>query len=123
MIFDFHELTRLKADIEREAHQIVSETGAVVKKGAMNVKTDWRSNAAASSGRHARLYPATIDFDMKSDLEAEIGPQKRGQGNLGHLLEYGTATSGPHDDGKRAADKEEPRFEKELEKLSDRLLR
>ena len=123
MIFDFHELTRLKADIEREAHQIVSETGAVVKKGATNIKTDWRSNAAASSGVHAAQYPATINFDMKGDLEAEIGPDKRGQGNLGNLLEYGSVKNPPHSDGKRAADKEEPRFEKELEKLSDRLLR
>ncbi len=123
MIIDFHELTQLKSDIEREAHDIVSKTGAVVKKGAVNVKNDWRRNASASSGRHARQYPGTIDFDMKSDMEAEIGPQKRGQGNLGHLLEYGTATSGPHWDGKRAADEETPKFEKELEKLSDRLLR
>lgn len=123
MIFDFHELLQLKSDIDRETHAIVSKTGAVVKKGAMNVKTDWRSNAAASSGRHARKYPATIDFDMKGELEAEIGPRKYGQGNLGHLLEYGTATSGPHNDGKRAADKEEPKFAKELDKLSDRILK
>lgn len=121
--FDFHQVTQLRADIDREANTIMSKTSAVVKKGAVNIKRDWRSNAAQSAGAHASGYPSTINFDMSGQLEAEIGPNKAGQGNLGNLLEYGSVRNGPHDDGKRAAEAEGPKFEREIEKLSDRLLK
>nr|WP_119589186.1 hypothetical protein [Streptomyces scabiei] len=79
---------------------------AVVARGALNVKNAWRANATASSGRHARLYPASISYDMRphpTGASAEIGPDKgRPQGSLGNLLEFGSVNNPPHMDGARA---------------------
>jgi hypothetical protein len=79
---------------------------AVVARGALNVKNGWKANAAASSGRHARLYPNSISYDMRphpTGASAEIGPDKtRPQGALGNLLEFGSVKNPPHMDGARA---------------------
>lgn len=52
-------------------------------------------------------------------VEAEIGPEKGGQGNLGHILEYGTAKSPPHAHLGPALDREAPDFVAYLAKLLD----
>ncbi|MGA4864104.1 hypothetical protein ACPB9J_15805 [Streptomyces lavendulocolor] len=79
---------------------------AVVARGALNVKNGWKANAVASSGRHARLYPNSISYDMRphpTGASAEIGPDKtRPQGALGNLLEFGSSKNPPHMDGARA---------------------
>lgn len=87
---------------------------AVVSRGALNVKNGWRSNATASAGRHAKLYPSSITYDMKphpTGASAEIGPDKGlPQGPLGNLLEFGSVHNPPHMDGARALAAEEPAF-------------
>lgn len=79
---------------------------AVVSRGALNVKRGWQANATATAGQHARLYPASISYDMKphpTGAQAEIGPDKtRPQGALGNLLEFGSVKNPPHNDGGRA---------------------
>lgn len=98
---------------------------AVVARGALNVKNGWRANAVASSGRHARLYPSSISYDMKSHptgAAAEIGPDKsRPQGALGNLLEYGSSKNPPHFDGARALAAEEPAFMLHVAAIAERL--
>lgn len=104
------DLTTLAADLLASAAQAPKQAASVVAKGALNVKTQARSNAAVSAGAHAKLYPGTITYDMSATgLSAEIGPEARGQGNLG-VLEYGSAHNPPHRDLGRALDVEEPRF-------------
>jgi hypothetical protein len=102
------------------------ELAAVVRKGALNVKNDWRANATSSAGRHARLYPASIGYDMTQEPDgasAEIGPDKgRPQGALGNLLEFGSANNPPHNDGGRALDAEEPRMVAAVEAVATRLV-
>lgn len=109
----------LIADVQRAGSEaMVREVEKVVKRGAMNIKRDWRDNAKASSGQHARAYPYSISFDGPDrvgtrEIVAVIGPDKdKSQGALGNLLEYGDggAKNPPHNDGKRAADKEQDRF-------------
>jgi hypothetical protein len=113
------DLTDLYADLKRAGSEVmVREVEAVVKRGAMNIKRDWRDNAKATSGSHARAYPFSISFDGPdrvgaNEIVAVIGPDKdKPQGALGNLLEYGDggAKNPPHNDGKRAADKEQDRF-------------
>ena len=122
MNIDTSELDALRADLLNEGSTIGRKVHAVMKKAAVNIKQEWRSNAAASSGRHAAGYPSTITFDERSEQEIIIGPEKRGQGNLGAILEYGSVHNPPHNDGKRAADKEEPNLEREIEKLTEKFL-
>lgn len=112
-------LEALTADLRRAGSEAMKrEVEGVVKRGAMNIKRDWRDNAKATSGSHARAYPYSISFDGPdrvgaNEIVAVIGPDKdKPQGALGNLLEYGDggAKNPPHNDGKRAADKEQDRF-------------
>lgn len=114
-------LTGLVRVLERAAAEITPKAVAVVAKGALNVKNEARKNAQASAGTHAKLYPGTITYDpTDGGLAAEIGPEKRGQGNLGPILEYGNggAKNPPHRDLGRALDVEEPRFLAEAAKIA-----
>lgn len=111
------DLDSLAAQLRRAGSEaIVREVEAVVKRGAVNIKKDWRKNAKESAGTHARAYPYSIDFDGPDRrpghvVEAEIGPDKgKRQGALGNLIEYGSVNNPPNNDGKRAADKEHDKF-------------
>lgn len=99
----------------------------VVARGALNVKNDWRNNATQSAGRHARLYPGSISYDLDSvpgGATAQIGPDKaRPQGALGNLLEYGSANNAGHNDGGHALDAEEPRMVAAVEAVAEQLTR
>lgn len=115
------EMTRAAADVDRRARLVVA-------RGALNIKNDWRNNARATAGRHARLYPLSIGYDPPAvvpgvGVSAVIGPDKdRPQGALGNLLEYGSARNPPHNDGGRALLAEEPRFIAAVEQLGGELL-
>lgn len=112
-------LGAIARDLAAAAATAPVQAAAVVAKGAINVKDEARRNATASSGTHAALYPATIGYDITAGgLAAEIGPARRGQGNLGPILEYGVnGHNPPHRDLGRALDSEEPRFLAEAAKL------
>ena len=107
-------LAALAADLRAAARGAPKTAHAVVKRGAVNVKRDWRANAKGSAGAHARHYPSSIAFDITPPADvvvAEIGADKTlRQGPLGNLLEYGSRNSPPHNDGGRALRAEEPRF-------------
>jgi len=117
--FDMRDVRRLERHLVRAVPRARRDARAVTMRGAVNIKRDWRSNARASSGRHAPHYPGTIGFDFAAygpDLwMATIGPDKGGpQGALGNILEYGSVKNPPHRDGGRALDAEEPLFEAQM---------
>jgi hypothetical protein len=89
----------------------------IVSKGALNIKTDWRT--ATSGLRHAPAFPASITYDLTAGLDqisAEIGPDKElPQGPLGNLLEYGSSKNPPMLAGAQALAAEEPKFYAALE--------
>ncbi|MEU3665748.1 hypothetical protein [Streptomyces virginiae] len=125
MTADVRALVQLAVAFERNIPEAERAMVAVVTRGALNVKNDWRDNARASSGRHARLYPGSISYDVKlipGGAEAEIGPDKdKPQGPLGNLLEFGSVNNGPHNDGGRALLVEEPRFVAQVAAITERL--
>jgi hypothetical protein len=125
MTADIRELYQLANAFERNIPEAERGMAAVVARGALNVKNGWRDNAIASSGRHARLYPYSISYDVQpfpGGAQAEIGPDKgRPQGALGNLLEYGSSKNRPHNDGGRALLAEAPRFAAQVELLTVRL--
>ena len=120
------DLDDLSRDLHRAAKEAREVAHGVVKRGAVNVKRDWRSNATRSAGRHARRYPYSIGFDVTTGtaaIVAEIGPDKAAvQGPLGNLLEFGSTNNPPHNDGGRALRAEETRFHAALEKAIGDLL-
>jgi hypothetical protein len=117
-------LGQLARELELAAAEAPVKAAALVAKGAEHVKDAARRNAEKSSGEHAKLYPKTIGIDLDlGGLSAEIGPAKEGQGNLGHILEYGSVKYGgvhnpPHRDLGRALDAEEPLFLAEAAKMA-----
>jgi hypothetical protein len=125
MTADVRELVQLAVALERNIPEAERGMAAIVTRGALNVKNDWRDNARASAGRHARLYPGSISYDVTpipGGAQAEIGPDKdKPQGPLGNLLEFGSVNNPPHNDGGRALLAEEPRFAAQVAALTDRL--
>lgn len=127
MTADTSELGILSARIARAGAEVEREAAAVVARGALNIKNEWRANAIRTAGRHARAYPYSIGYDPHplpgGGARAVIGPDKAlVQGPLGNILEYGTARQGGHNDGGRALAAETPRFLAQVERLGGELL-
>lgn len=62
-------------------------------------------------------YANTITHEVqigKRQIEVVVGPEKRGQGKLGHILERGSASSPPHAHLGPSLDLEGPRAERAL---------
>ena len=122
---DAHEVFDLAGVLGVAGDFATKDAVAVVKRGAQNIKTDWR---AASQGiKHAPRYPRSIGYDVierTNNVEAVIGPDDSpgNQGFLGPILEFGGAHNAPRNDGGMALDAEEPRFVEELSKLPGRTI-
>lgn len=115
---DASDVNQLVAELETKAQRVGADAAAVVRKGALNVKTDARRFASGLA--HAPVYPYSIGYDIVGDgrfgsIAAEIGPDKaKPQGALGNILEYGTVNNAPFAHLGPALDIEGPRFEKAL---------
>lgn len=123
--FDMRDVRRLERHLARSIPRVRKDARAVTMRGALNVKNNWRANAAQTSGKHAKHYPRTVGFDFAAygpDLfMAIIGPDKGGvQGPLGAILEYGSVKNPPHNDGGRALAAEMPQFLAQMELLAAR---
>lgn len=116
-------LAGMAASLAAAAAAAPVEAAAVVAKGLLNVKDGARRNATASSGTHAKKYPGTITYGPDPDgLGGEVGPERRGQGHLGPILENGSVHNPPHRDLGRALDAEEPRFLLEAARIGSKWL-
>ena len=113
---------QVSAMLGRASREIIDEAHKVVKRGAVNIKEAMREDANES--RYFRRIARYIDFDQVG-LSAEIGPNKRGAGNLANIAYFGGAHGGGGTvrDPQRAADEEAPRFEKALAQIAERLLK
>lgn len=123
--FDMRDVRRLQRHLVRGIPRARRDTRAVVARGALNIKKEWRKNARQSAPKHAPQYPRTIAFDVLTfgpdQVLAIIGPDKSGaQGALGNLLEYGSVKNPPHNDGGRALVNEVPRFEAQMALILER---
>jgi hypothetical protein len=120
---DFHEIETLIAQIDgagvRAAHDIAAELNDVGRE----IRDDARQFAPGAHGGVARHYPATITHEIVDGGTAvEIGPEKGGQGSLGHIFEYGTAHSAPQAHLGPALDRSEPTLAPRLAEAASRSL-
>lgn len=92
---------------------------AALGKTAFGMKEGWRSIAGSASGRRAKGYPWSIDYEVRGDFpsyEAEIGPNLGGQGSLGILEDApGGVKSAPQKARPRLLKSGEKDFERGLD--------
>lgn len=114
----------LQKDMLRAVTRAPAETTAVVAKGALNIKNDWRRRW--SGHPHIKAIPRFINYDIWPGpfaTSAEIGPVKNSpQGPLAALIEYGSVNNPPIPGGAPALDAEAPKFEAAIAALAERLL-
>lgn len=119
-------LAKLAADLRKAGEKAERDSRAVVKRGAFEIKKQWKRNYEASEMYFkAPHYTKTITYDIlvgAGVTHAEIGPDKGlKQGALGNLIEFGSLNNDPQNDGGRALNAETPAFEREMSKLGDML--
>lgn len=124
-----HGLDEIAADLSKASLTAGIEAAKVTAVGARKIRDDARRFAAGIA--HAPNYPRTITYDLTVEragtggyIEAEIGPDKdlvvgggnyRTPGNLGNILEYGTARNAPQAHLGPAFDREVPNWLEHLE--------
>lgn len=119
---DFEELRRLERDLGRAADGIAPQVQGVMKNGAGKIKSQMRSEMAASP--HFKAAARSIDYDVKAErdaIEIEIGPDKSmggGEGALANIAYFGTPKGGGGvPDPQLALDAESPVIERFLEEI------
>lgn len=95
MEVDDREVRQLVSDLGKVEAVVVPKIRAIVQKTMVDTKRDLQ--AEASGVKHAPALPSTITYDtreLRSGIEAEIGPRTGGTGSLA-LLYYGNSRTGP----------------------------
>lgn len=115
-------LDQLTADLAAASRMVQVRAPLVLEEAGRRVRDDARRLAPRRMLPH---YAATITSETRwtgGAAEAEIGPEKGGQGSLGHILEYGTAKTPPRAHLGPALDLEGPRLERAISDLAERAL-
>lgn len=124
---DVSELDELAADLTRAGVTAGVRALGVARRSGEAVRDNARQFAPGAHGGRARHYPESITFDVTVEpgaVVAEIGPEKRGQGNFGHLFEYGIESRSipPQAHLGPAIDREAPNFAAALEALGGEIV-
>lgn len=110
--------------VREHVHDAQDDLRDVIRKAALNIKTDWAAQWAPS--RHLPALGASVSFDVTGTsgvYSAEIGPDKgRTQGPLGTLIEdaNGAARNRATHAGNKAGRREEPRFIRAVGELGEK---
>ena len=113
------DLERLVADLRGAGYRVQKQAGDLVGKAGIRVRDDARRLAPKTGLPH---YAASITSEkLLGVAAAEIGPEKGGQGSLGHILEYGTSRTPPHAHLGPALDRESGTFVRALLGIVDPL--
>lgn len=107
--FDFSEVMEFARDLGEVPRAVIPNARKAVEVAARATDDAWTEAAKGPSGRHARNYPAAVDYDLELNTDgviaAEVGPNLgRSQGALGFLDEGGGGvTAAPQRAGRKAA--------------------
>lgn len=94
---DLSELRTLQESLEGVPSRVAPKVRKAVEVTARHIKDDARNISRAQVGRHGRLYPYTMEYDLKDQedsVTADIGPRPGGQGDLAPIFETGNPYSG-----------------------------
>lgn len=93
---DFSDLNRLAVDLSGADSRARRRIPAVLDRAGEAIRDDARAFAPGARGGRARHYPKAITHELVArGLAVEVGPEKGGQGSLGHIFEYGTSRAQP----------------------------
>lgn len=109
-MIDLDGLNSLVADLDHSPIKVQAGARKAVEKAAKNGAANARRLAPR---RYLPHYADTITHEAaweKGAAVGEFGPEARGQGNLGAILEQGTAKSPPQAHIGPAFDLEQPEF-------------
>lgn len=101
--FDDRELRQLEVDLRKAPLRTQFNARKAMTKAARVVQREMKRDA---TGHHGNYFgaPGTeyltplakhVTFDVDGPYSAEIGFEKKGAGNLAHLLVYGSAKNAP----------------------------
>lgn len=117
-MIDLSEINELTVDLQDAGIRAAIEVPKALLEIGEDIRDDARRFAPGAHGGRAKHYPKAITHELDGPLAVEIGPEKRGQGNLGHLFEYGIESRGipPQAHLGPALDRNEPNA---IEKLGE----
>jgi hypothetical protein len=124
---DASEIFALALDLSTASGKIVAPLREAFTEAGDAAARQWYANARATSGRHGKWYPSSIDaetkFTLGGNVEVEVGPNAaKKQGRMGRGFEFGSVNQPPHLDGVRAFEAVEPRVAKIADEAVARLL-
>lgn len=112
-----HGLDELIRDLEEFPEKSRPKFKAVVAKGAVNIKMEWRRRWSPEVGKPPQNLPHVVrgigyDTDETSHgFSAEIGVHASNpQAALAHFPEFGSVNNAPMPGGQPSLDEEDPRF-------------
>lgn len=120
------ELNRFGVELGKISGKALTETDAVLEKGALKIKEDLVAGVKTSkhfSGKKKASLEAGISYDSKYSVGTaryEIGPEiGRAGGSLGHVYYLGTSRGGGTGDLEGPLMREAPEVYNRLNKLVD----
>jgi hypothetical protein len=111
--FDFSELNKLAADLGEVSRTARPNVRKAVQVTAHKVRDSWREKLQGSATLPG--LPAALSYDVESNaggVEAEVGFDKQGQGNLGVFSEYGSVNNAPRGFGLASLEENQADFVK-----------
>lgn len=124
------DLDKLLADLDQVDSRALDGMVTATTIATKAAQAQARQNA--SGRRTLPHYPGTITSEVEvsggtlsgrgGEVVGRVGPEKRGQGHLGHLIEHGSPTSAPHMDVHQAVDGEIEPLARRLAAIAGRLL-
>lgn len=121
------EFRALTNDLGKIAGSAVKDVDQVIKKGALNVKTEMRADVHGSrhfSSKKKSGLEQSITFEshyLPGVVRYEVGPDKAIRGGaLGNIYYFGTSRGGGTGDIEKPLRSEEPRMQSALEALAER---
>lgn len=94
----------IAADLGRIGRTATRRLATTIPEAAIDLRDEWRANAAESSGNYSKHYQRAIRYEMDGPLAAVISPDTgMAQGDMS--FEFGSVNQPPHLDGQRALDR------------------
>ena len=91
--FDHSEVDRLEINLSKAPDRVQRRAPRALGKGAKLVEAGLRKDATGH--RYLKQLPSTVSSQRIGTLSYEIGFEKRGQGNLAHIIVLGSINNAP----------------------------